>query len=320
MGNVHLTKLGEKMCKYLMLSCFSLVLGLTFSQCPKAQQVADTTFIPKTGPPAFEQGKGPIVYIDEAHNNFHTADGRFKVFARLLRLDGFVVKSSKAQFTKNTLQGCDILVISNAISDKNVNNWDLPNYPAFTSEEVKVVKEWVNDGGALLLIADHIPFPAAADELAAAFGVDFNNGYVFLEEPRGIIVFRRRENLLLDHPITNGRNLSEKIDSVATFTGQAFKGDSLLVPILKFGKGAVSFMPEKSRDFTSDIKKIDVSGWFQGAVIKFGKGRAAFFGEAASFTAQISKYGNPMGMNDPVARQNAQFVLNILHWLAELLD
>jgi len=32
------------------------------------------------------------------------------------------------------------------------------------------------------------------------------------------------------------------------------------------------------------------------------------------FTAQVDEEG-PMGMNHPEARQNAQFVLNVLHWL-----
>ena len=47
------------------------------------------------------------------------------------------------------------------------------------------------------------------------------------------------------------------------------------------------------------------------------KGRAAFFGEAAMFSAQLAGADRaPMGMNSPGAEQNAQFVLNLLHWLA----
>ena len=51
-----------------------------------------------------------------------------------------------------------------------------------------------------------------------------------------------------------------------------------------------------------------------------GAGRAAFFGEAAMFSAQVSGPNrNPMGMNAPSAEQNYQFVLNVLHWLTGLL-
>ena len=63
--------------------------------------------------------------------------------------------------------------------------------------------------------------------------------------------------------------------------------------------------------------RVEVGGWLQGAVKDAGKGRAAFFGEAAMFTAQVAgAERRPMGMNSPDAEQNAQFVLNLLHWLA----
>jgi hypothetical protein len=46
----------------------------------------------------------------------------------------------------------------------------------------------------------------------------------------------------------------------------------------------------------------------------------AVFGEAAMFTAQVSGANRrPMGMNDPGAPENAQFLLNVLHWLTGLL-
>ncbi|MCP4725293.1 MAG: hypothetical protein GY863_09670, partial [bacterium] len=185
----------------------------------------------------------------------------------------------------------------------------------------KVINDWVKEGGNLLLIADHMPMPAAAEKIAESFGVDFNNGYARPGNGQSeILVFRRSENTLIDHPITRGRKSSEKIDSFATFTGQAFKIGDHLEPLLKFKKGYVSFMPEKSWDLKEDTKKIDVSGWYQGAVMVYGKGRAAFFGEAAAFTAQLAGGTNPMGMNHPLASGNSQFVLNVMHWLSGLLD
>ena len=48
--------------------------------------------------------------------------------------------------------------------------------------------------------------------------------------------------------------------------------------------------------------------------LNHGSGKVAVFGEAAMFTAQVGR-GGPMGMNDPEAQQNSQFVLNVLHWL-----
>ena len=51
------------------------------------------------------------------------------------------------------------------------------------------------------------------------------------------------------------------------------------------------------------------------------KGRVVFLGEAAMCTAQVSgAEKNPMGMNHPGANQNAQFCLNVVHWLDGVLE
>jgi hypothetical protein len=50
--------------------------------------------------------------------------------------------------------------------------------------------------------------------------------------------------------------------------------------------------------------------------MKVGSGRAAFFGEAAMFSAQSAgPEQRPMGMNAPGAEQNYRFVLNLMRWL-----
>jgi hypothetical protein len=54
-----------------------------------AQQVADSAFAPPIPHPAFRGGAGPVVLIDEAHHNFHTAEGRYLAFSRLARRDGY---------------------------------------------------------------------------------------------------------------------------------------------------------------------------------------------------------------------------------------
>jgi hypothetical protein len=53
-----------------------------------------------------------------------------------------------------------------------------------------------------------------------------------------------------------------------------------------------------------------------------GKGRLAVFGEAAMFSAQIMRGGNPPfrgGFNAKGAEQNKQFILNLVQWLAGIL-
>ncbi|HSR53228.1 MAG TPA: DUF4350 domain-containing protein [Acidobacteriota bacterium] len=296
--------------------------------CSSGQR-ADSEFSIEAENPAYGEGQGPVVLVDAAHHNFHTADGRYQAFADLLRSDGYVVESNEAKFDKAALEKGQILVISNALSEKDAQweDWPNPTYPAFEDAEVEAVRRWVEEGGSLLLIADHMPLPAAAENLAAAFGVRFNNGYAVRADRsrnRPPLKFRpdgsgeSADGVLGSHPITEGRNASERVTVVATFTGQAFQADQG-TPLLTFGPSIISLMTEIPAKFEEDTPRVDVEGWYQGLVMPYGQGRAAFFGEAAMFTAQISGSGNTMGMNSPHAPDNAQFLLNVMHWLSGLL-
>jgi hypothetical protein len=296
----------------------SLVLALGVASPLTSQQVADTSFIAQLQNPRFEAGTGPVVLIDEAHNNFHTANGRYLAFAALLRRDGYVVRPFARLFTSQTLAEGDVLVISNAISERNVDDWSLPVDPAFTDAEVAAVKGWVSEGGSLMLIADHMPMPGAAATLADAFGVRFLNGFAFESETETDppTMFRRSDGSLRSHYVTDGESPAERVDSVASYTGQAFDPGTAAIPIMVFRPGAVSFNPQIAWRFTDDTPRVPVGGWAQGAVMEYGRGRAAFFGEAAMFTAQVSgPERTPMGMNRPEAVQNQQLLRNVMRWL-----
>ena len=279
-----------------------------------AQQVSDTAFAPPIPNPMYKTGKGPVVLLDEAHSNFHTAEGRYLPFATLLRRDGYEVRASKLAFSKATLKDAKILVIANAQSESNK--------PAFTDDEVRAVSDWVKAGGSLFLIVDHKPFPEAADNLAKAFGVRFSNGYAIDPSVQGAaMLFKLDNGSLKSHAITNGRSDSEKVDSVATFTGSAFQVDANAQPLLVLGSSVVSIMPTTSGEVTKDTPRVPVNGWYQGAVMRFGKGRVAVFGEAAMFSAQLAgPEKRQMGMNNPIASKNPQFLLNVLHWLSGKLQ
>ncbi len=285
----------------------------------RAQQVADTEYKPPIARPAYSPGKGPLVLLDEAHFNFHTATGRYLAFAELLRRDGYVVQGSTAKFTKEALQAAKILVIANALHERNGSgDWTLPTPSAFTDEEIAAVRDWVQRGGALLLIADHMPFAGAAEKLGAAFGLKFTNGYV-RDETSGADIFQQSDKSLRNHPITNGRNAAEKVEAVATFTGSAFQVPNAQ-PLLVLGASYVSWLTSTAGQFPPTTPRESVSGWLQGAVFHSGKGRVAVFGEAAMFSAQLAGANrNPMGMNAPVAKQNHQFLLNVMHWLSGVL-
>ncbi len=298
-----------------------LVAVLVLSAGSQAQQVADTLFSPTVGTPAYARGSGPTIFIDEGHHNFHTMEGRYLAFARLLQKDGYVVKPHLGRFAPGGLVGARILVISNALAAENEDDWNLPTPSAFDSAEIATVRNWVNDGGSLLLIADHMPFPGAAGSLAAEFGVLMGNGFAFhAGSEDGRMRFGRSDGSLADHPITRGRNSSERVDSVIAFTGQAFRLEGGGGALMRLGRDVVLLMPEVAWQFSKLTPSISASGMLQGAAIQFGKGRVAVFGEAAMFSAQVAGPNRvPAGMNDPKAPQNAQFLLNVVHWLGGLL-
>lgn len=294
------------------------------------QQRPALDFEPTIGAPAYPRGDGPIVLIDEGHHNFHTLGpttdyndahqqvtipGRYGPFAELLRRDGYIVRSLRSPFRRAALTDAQVLVIANALAETNVDDWSLPNPSAFTDDEIEAIVTWVREGGSLLLIADHQPWPAAAARLAGRFGLLFYNGSTER------LQFRREIGSLQDHPITRGRGLAEQIDFVLTFSGQAFRfaGDITGDPLLIIPQNTTLVLHwDPLLDLTDKVPRIRADGMLQGAVVRFGAGRVAAFGEAAMFTAQVDEDG-PMGMNHPEAPQNAQFVLNVLHWLTGLL-
>jgi len=299
----------------------SLLALLCVASTAIAQQVPDRGFSPAIPRPRYAAGAGPVVCVDEAHFNFHTLAERFWAFGELLRRDGFTTRPSTGKFDAVTLAACRVLVISNAQpSDADWDAYPRPTPSAFTDAEIAAVHRWVDSGGSLLLIADHMPLAGAAARLAAAFGVEFQDGFARRDpESEAPDVFRLADRTLRDHVITRGGAPDERVTSIRTFTGQAFRAPHA-EPLLVFPAGYIELMPEKAWQFSADTRRFPVEGWLQGAIEHVGKGRAAFFGEAAMFSAQLAGPEKmPMGMNAPGAEQNFRFVLNVVHWLTGTL-
>lgn len=293
-----------------------IAVGIT-----NAQQIGDPDFNPPIFNPAYPIGEGSKIYIDAAHNNFHTMDGRYKPFAELLSRDGYTVKTFTDTFSQKTLEDVDILVISNALNIRNAEDWTLPTPSAFTNDEINNIVDWIKEGGSLFLIADHMPFPGSAQDLARAFGFEMNNGFAYDSTGTGTELFVREDGTLKDNIITNGRNEDEKVDSIYSFTGQAFQIPQDASSVLFLNENFISLMPDTAWNFKDDTPKISVAGWSQGAVKKFGKGKVAVWGEAAMFSAQIANEQKvKVGMNAPKAKYNYQLLFNIIHWLDNIIE
>jgi hypothetical protein len=293
----------------------ALLMVLLACQVIAAQQIGDSTYNTKILNPEYAKGEGPVIFIDEGHNNFHTITGRYKPFAEVLEKDGYIVKPYDGAFSTEKLNNAAILVISNALNERNIVDWTMPVPSAFTQDEINQVNQWVKKGGSLFLIADHMPFPGAAGELAASFGFKLVNGFVFdTTQKASPDLFTKKDGTLRTNIITEGRNSTESVDSIYSFTGEGFQIPEDALPVLILNKNFVAFMPDTAWSFNKNTPKQSAGGWSQGAVSKYGNGRIAVWGEAAMFSAQTAN-NRKFGLNAPYAKYNLQLLLNIIHWL-----
>ncbi len=279
-------------------------------------RTVDASYRPVIPTPAFAAEGGPVVCVDETHNNFHTSVGTYAPFATVLREDGYRVR----RFTERGLEAlsaCAVLVIADAQPPATRG---AP--PTFPSHEVEELNGWVRGGGSLFLITDHLPDPGAVEGLAASFGVEVHDGYVFYgspEEGTGTILFRAEEGTLPADPLLAGTVPGEEVTQVATFLGSALRGPEAFRSLLRFGPGFRSWAPEEYYRFRDDTPSVDVAGWSQGGVLEYGSGRLAVFGEAAMFTAQVFDDGRVRaGMNAPEAPDNLRLLLHVMHWLSHV--
>ena len=285
--------------------CFSVTYLLvvlvssssTFIGCGDGGQYVDLKADVRVHKPFNNKGQGPRVVIDAAHDNFHTATGRYEPLANLLRNDGFVVDENQLLLSDSTaFSNTDIFVIANA--DYRASG------ESFSQAEIESLRQFVIQGGSLLLIADHTPFPGVVMELANAFAIHFEDVYADDGESG---LFNRDNNGLKEDPLTEG------IHQVRTFGGSAFRIDSVQHrPLLILGEQ--STMQHMEPNGLSE--KSPAKGYLQGAIMQFGSGKVAVFGEAAMFSAQVyGKWKTRMGFHAKGAKDNKQFILNVFRWL-----
>ena len=275
-----------------------------------AQQIADPEYVPRISRPSY-QGAGPMVAIDAGHRNFHTLDGRYAPLGALLRADGYRVETFHEFATSNTLKNVNILIIANARSK-------------YSESEARELRLWVEEGGSLLLIADHAPFSRYVTLLSSAFGVEMGGGYVAVRDGGEITSqIDYSGKALGTHPIVTGRNGKERVKRVRTFTGQSLGIPSGAVGLLILPSAAVEV---EGREQVASLRRgipvsgANVRGRAQAVALSVGKGRVVVAGEAAMFTAQRFATGGSIDRIGLTAVDDQQFTLNTLHWLSRLID
>ena len=292
--------------KNLLFLSFLLSLGLSLP----GQQVADTSRFFVIEQPAYPEGTGPRVWVDAAHHNFHTLSGRYAAFGTVLTADGYQSADQPDPITAGVLAQCDVYVIANALHESNVGNWTNPCPSAFTVEEIQALKTWVENGGSLFLIADHMPFGGAAKDLGAAFGVEWLNCFAMDNRRRNFDRFSRAAGNLGENELT------ENLNAIVTFTGSAFRAPEQAEIIVALSDDFTLLSPHVAWEFEDDTPYESAEGWQQIAYFPFGKGRVVISGEAAMFSAQLSgPRKRKFGMNTKVAKENVQLLRNLMAWL-----
>lgn len=354
---------------FVRLAVAVLLASGIASQPAHAQKTTDDGFHYRIPRPAYGEGGGPIVCIDEAHHNHHTLTGSYSPFGTLLRDDGYRVRSSEGPFTGGTLSGCDVMVSANPLAEVDVHReGEYPHDSAFTESELDALLAWVRDGGALLLVVDHTPWAGAAADLAALLGIQIFDGQVQetavfgsldeealrrTAEDAGVTPGFLRQRIgepgeLGAHAILEGRHEAERVTSVWTFNGSALYPSRDVEPLLTLGPDADGITalifnwpvrPEEDGSLILErpgappepvsaddreavtrllMPRFTMAGWLHAGARQFGQGRAVVLADGAMCTAQF--FGNSaIGMNAPVASQNARFCLNVMHWLSGLL-
>lgn len=307
---------------------FALAAGGLLFYLANREQLYDPNFNTRVADPAYRTDPPRVLY-DEAHLNLHTADGRYKGLVDLIKNDGYDLRVNRDAFTVERLNGVSVLMVVGARGPNDANN-----NPAFTEPEIAVIDQWVRAGGSLLLIADHFPFGAAAEPLGRRLGVDMGNGIV--EDPKNHepkldeshVIFSRENGLLHEHPITQGRKQSERIERVLTFTGTSLRGPAEGSAFLSLSDAAVDrpasapTVDKAGGDVRVSVtygEPVSARGRAQGLAMEVGKGRVVVLSEAGMLSAQRNgPGGSPVGMNFP-GYDNRQLALNIMHWLSRLL-
>ena len=273
------------------LSC-GIALLLFVPAGARAQQFADPEFDSKVDRPAFTD-RHPVVYVDAAHNNFHTADGRYKPFAELLNNDGFSVASNNKKFTTEALKGCDPRGFerSGIAGDETAGS----SKPRVRADRVRCRPRL--DSGRGIAPLDRRPSSLWNVERDSGHQAGCGNGQEHDARPDqrgtripGTVEFLRLNKLLGDHPILTGRDGSERIDRVVTFTGQSLKGPEGSVMLLKLAPSAF----DQSRPNIPG-RNAPARGRAQGLAFTLGRGKVVVLGEAAMLSAGQWQSARPDG-------------------------
>lgn len=311
--------------KLVSISVYLLFFLPVFS---RAQQINDSSFNSFIVHPAYKNLR-PRVLIDAAHFNlFSTTTDRIEPLTKLLYADGYEVDTATMRCSKGLLSNCNIIIILTAIGGPPQS--DSTFFSALTDAEIEVLCNWIKKGGSLLYGIDHSPYNYAGEKLLRRLGVEISFGVVEdsvyseagiekgPEGRRATLVFSRKNGLLGNHAIMNGRNSNERINRIAVSSGQSIKPPKGSSVLLKLSASAYNAGVGSVAAYRKSL------GAYNASAIGFtlGAGRVVITSDCSMWTAQLVTL-NDKWIEFGMARQdldNRQFALNVMHWLSHLIN
>ena len=295
-----------------------LIFASTFSF---GQMLNDSSFNASVAKPKYKKQTGPHILIDAGHHNFIVEMGLIKPFVDLATNDGYKTSIDSGAFTYAYLAKYQMVLITPAMPFKFGSKKDITDEITFTNQELLALKEWVSNGGSLIILSEHAPIDKSMTPLLNTFGIQSSFGAVYdpvncdstikLSHYETILKFTKNNGLLnSNHPIITGSKKKELIQNIETYTGSALTGPNYTT-ILKLGP-------------TATIRKWNGilptgGGDSQCLAGSFGKGKIMAMGDCNGFTAMyVYSGGKKFYAGMQVGEYDwKQFVLNTLHWLSE---
>lgn len=298
-----------------------MVLTMMQAQAQEALQRPDTDYTYPNTSPAYASGSGPVILIATENSDF-VANNSHLPFVKLAEADGFQVRMQNKPLSEELSAGAGILVLMNNYLKSFIEYPAISPPSAYSDAQISAIRQWVEDGGSLLILADHAPYGGGTSKLASVFGFEYLNGNAAdtmmaeLGIRRVDIEYTPQRGLNSSHPVTDGSTGRAAIKRYFAFGGQAFIPAEGSKPLLTLPQGWSAIFTYGLRREIKTAPRIDASGMSQGSTLEYGKGRMAVFTEAGGFTAQIVRGVNKFGFNTPEGSENPEFVLSVLRWLA----
>lgn len=264
--------------KYFFL--LILFVGLLLVSCSKAQNKTESTG--KTRTNTLKSDK-PVLLFDLSHREVFSPDDEsprgMKAAVRLLESSGFKVVENTEPFNAESLSSVNTVFIAGAMEE-------------LSKEEVAALKEFVNNGGNLLItihvnffvgsLLDSFDFMVTSSPISEEENTFHNNNKDFLV----------RE--IVEHPITEG------ISKISVMGAYGVKGKNDAVQELAFtSKNAWVDLNENGAKDNSDA----VGKFCLVAAAEIGKGKVVVIGDDAVFSNML--------MN---GSENEFLLKNIVKW------